>query len=255
MTKIINNVEEWQTIADKMDRQSSLGFVPTMGALHDGHISLVRRCLKDNAVTVASIFVNPAQFDAPEDLRSYPRDLQSDLSKFKDECVDYVFTPSTAAIYADAYRFKVSENPFSNQLCGAHRTGHFEGVLTVVMRLLNIIHPHRAYFGEKDYQQWRLVRDMVDAFFMDIEIIRCPTVRESDGLAISSRNRLLSPDARRRAADFPTLLREGLDANQIRTALEARGFKVDYVEESEGRRFGAVVIENVRLIDNIKTSR
>ena len=254
MTHIIDSIDDWRSVADSLGERSSLGFVPTMGALHDGHISLVQRCLKENATTVASIFVNPAQFNDPSDLRSYPRDLEGDLAKFETEGVDYVFTPNDASIYPDSYRFRISESDFSTKLCGSHRPGHFDGVLTVVMRLLNIIRPHRAYFGEKDYQQWRLVRDMVDAFFMRIEIVRCPTVREPDGLAVSSRNRLLSPGARQGAADFPALLREGADPDQIRAALEARGFRVDYVEELHGRRFGAVVIEGVRLIDNVRRS-
>ena len=141
----------------------------------------------------------------------------------------------------------------SKRLCGAHRPGHFDGVLTIVMRLFNIIHPHRAYFGEKDYQQYRLIEDMVSAFFIDVEIRRCPIVRGTDGVALSSRNALLSAEGRDRAAQFARILRRGESTEAVRSQLEERGIEVDYVEDWSGRRLAAVVIDGVRLIDNVET--
>lgn len=249
---LVGSVEAWREVHRMLAVQSaSIGFVPTMGALHDGHFSLVERCVADNDVCVVSIFVNPTQFNDPEDLERYPRDLDADCAALQARHVDYVLTPTPEMVYPDHYRFRVSESVSSSRLCGAHRPGHFEGVLTVVMKLLNLVRPTRAYFGEKDFQQLMLIRDMTKAFFMDMEVVPCPTIREPDGLAMSSRNALLSPDARARAAAFPQLLRTGSDPAAIRRELEARGMRVDYIEELEGRRFGAVVIDGVRLIDNI----
>jgi pantoate--beta-alanine ligase len=154
-------------------------------------------------------------------------------------------------MYPDGYRFRVTESEFSRELCGAHRPGHFDGVLTVVMKLLNFVAPTRAYFGEKDYQQLTLIREMVSAFFMPYEIVACPTVREADGLAMSSRNVNLSADARARAVAFPAALRSAESASDARARLEREGFEVDYVEDRESRRYGAVRVGGVRLIDNV----
>lgn len=229
----------------------SLGFVMTMGALHAGHVSLVERSLKENARTLVSIFVNPTQFDNPDDLESYPDTLADDQRILREAGADYLLLPRYADLYADDYRYRVSERPFSQTLCGAHRDGHFDGVLTVVMKLLNIGGATRSYFGEKDYQQMRLVRDMAKAFFVATEIVPCPTVRDADGLALSSRNLKLTAQERVRAAAFPRALRQSASAPEARRRLEADGFDVDYVEDGEGRRFGAVRLGGVRLIDNM----
>ncbi|MCP4658073.1 MAG: pantoate--beta-alanine ligase [bacterium] len=229
----------------------SLGFVPTMGALHDGHASLVERSVRENDVTVVSVFVNPAQFDQPDDLAHYPRTLDADRRLAEKLGVDYLLCPRGREIYPDGYAYKVVESPFSRQLCGAHRAGHFDGVLTVVLKLLNLTRPQRAYFGEKDFQQFELVRGMVDAFLLEVEIIACPTVREPDGLAASSRNRHLKPPERELAREFPRLLSSPGRPEDIVRQLEARGFVVDYVDELRGRRFGAVRLGEVRLIDNV----
>ncbi len=230
---------------------STLGFVPTMGALHAGHVSLMERSLRENERTLVSIFVNPTQFENPDDLATYPDRLAEDERTLRRVGVHYLLLPRGEEVYADGYRYRVSESPYSQELCGAHRAGHFDGVLTVVMKLLNIARATRAYFGEKDYQQLRLVRGMAEAFFMATEIVGCATVREADGLALSSRNLKFAPDARRRAALFPRALREEPTAAAARAALEAAGFVVDYVEDRDGRRFGAVRLGDVRLIDNL----
>jgi pantoate--beta-alanine ligase len=249
VTTIVRTVEEWRRVRSTLD--GDVGFVPTMGALHEGHLSLVRRSLNENPHTVVSIFVNPTQFNDASDLEHYPRTEDEDLRMLGEAGVDYAFLPSREIIYPDEYRYRVTESEFSRVLCGAHRPGHFDGVLTVCLRLFSIVRPTRAYFGEKDYQQLRLVENMARSFFLDLEIVPCPIVREPDGLAMSSRNRRLSADGRRTAAEFARVLREGSDPATIRAELGAMNLVVDYVEEIEGRRFGAVVVEGVRLIDNV----
>jgi len=222
-----------------------------MGALHAGHLALFRRCVAENQATVASIFVNPAQFNDPRDLGAYPRTLDADRAVLEAAGVDYLFLPDERTVYPDAYRFRVTESALSRLLEGVHRPGHFDGVLTVLLRLFHIIRPTRAYFGEKDYQQYRLVREMAAAFFLDLDVVPCPTVREADGLALSSRNVRLSPAGRELAGRFARRLAEGGGADAIRRDLAALGITVQYVEELEGRRYAAVVIEGVRLIDNV----
>jgi pantoate--beta-alanine ligase len=166
--------------------------------------------------------------------------------------VEYLFFPKYDELYPDNYKFRVTENDFSKILCGAHRPNHFDGVLSVVLKLLNIVSPQRAYFGEKDYQQYKLIESMCKAFFLDVEIIPSPTIRENDGLAMSSRNRLLSLEARTNAVAFPKLLMSSKNDSDISTELEHLGFRVDYIQTINGRRFGAVHIGNVRLIDNVQ---
>jgi pantoate--beta-alanine ligase len=234
----------------------SVGFVPTMGALHAGHVSLVARSRAENAVTVVSIYVNPTQFDQPGDLAGYPSTLDADLAVLQSHGVDHVLLPTYDDIYPDGFRYRVEETQFSRQLCGAHRANHFTGVLTVVMKLLNLVRPTRAYFGEKDYQQYLLVRDMVRAFFLDVDIVPCPIVREADGLALSSRNVRLDAAARRLAPALYRSLRSASDDAQAAAELSRDGLDVDYVVTTQGRRFGAVKVPtrdgSVRLIDNVE---
>jgi pantoate--beta-alanine ligase len=229
----------------------SVGFVPTMGALHTGHRALLARARAENDRVVLSIFVNPTQFNDPTDLEKYPRTLAADL-KLATGLVDDVIVPTAAELYPDNYAYRVTEDKFSRELEGAHRPGHFDGVLTIVLKLLNLAAPQRAYFGEKDWQQLSLVEGMVRALLLPVEIVPCPTEREVDGLAQSSRNRRLSHAARVRAAQFPAILRAAGNAPAAVAALDAAGFAVDYVEDREGVRLGAVRIENVRLIDNVR---
>lgn len=228
-----------------------VGFVPTMGALHAGHRALLERARAENERVVLSIFVNPTQFNDPNDLTKYPRTLDADLA-LAAGLVDDVIVPEPEELYPDQYRYRVTENQLSAELEGAHRPGHFDGVLTVVLKLLNLVQPHRSYFGEKDWQQLQLVRGMAAALFLPGEIVACPTVREADGLAMSSRNRRLSPAARARAAQFPKVLRSAPTPTDAARGLQAAGFATDYVEEREGVRLAAVRIEDVRLIDNVR---
>lgn len=252
MTATVKTARAWQPVRDDVERKGqTLGFVPTMGALHQGHASLIEQSLAENDRTVVSIFVNATQFNDPDDLTNYPRPLGEDRAALEDLRVDYLFLPDHDTVYPDDYRYKVVESELSRVLCGAHRPGHFDGVLTVVMRLFNIIRPHRAYFGEKDFQQYQLVKEMTEAFFLGVEIRPCPIVRDPDGVALSSRNVLLSADGRALAAEFASILADGDSPTSVRTALEAKEITVEYVEEMFGRRLAAVVIDGVRLIDNI----
>ncbi len=229
----------------------SVGFVPTMGALHEGHRALLARARAENDRVVLSIFVNPAQFNDPGDLEQYPRTLEADLA-LADGLADDVIVPATGELYPDQYRYRVTEDRLSRELEGAHRPGHFDGVLTVVLKLLNLVQPQRAYFGEKDWQQLQLVRGMVEALLLPVEIVACATVRDVDGLALSSRNRRLSSAGRARAARFPQVLRSEAVAADAATRLRVAGFEVDYVEDRDGVRLGAVRLEGVRLIDNVR---
>src|SRR6476646_691616 len=229
----------------------TLGVVPTMGALHDGHLSLVERSRRENDRTLVSIFVNPTQFDDAADLEAYPRTLERDLSLLESAGVDYVLSPGAAEMYGDGFRYRVSETELSTVLEGACRPGHFDGVLTIVLKLLNIASAERAYFGEKDWQQLQLVRGMADAFFLSTAIVACPTARETDGLALSSRNaRLRGPD-RPRAAQLHRILTSAETADVAVHRLADAGFTVDYVDDRDGRRLAAVRLHDVRLIDNV----
>lgn len=248
--KTIKELSEWQAFRSSWPADD-VGFVPTMGALHQGHTSLVDRSLAENRHTVVSIFVNPAQFDAGHDLDAYPATPDDDLALLEKQGVDAVLMPGARDMYPDGYRYRVTEEKLSGRWCGVHRSGHFDGVLTVVMKLLQLVRPTRAYFGEKDFQQLLLVRGMVDAFFLPVEVVACPTVREPDGLAMSSRNRHLDAQQRRLAPEFTRSLRQAPDPEGARALLEAAGFEVDYVEDFEARRLGAVRLGDVRLIDNV----
>lgn len=183
-----------------------IGFVPTMGAFHEGHISLMRRARADNDIVVVSIFVNPIQFGRGEDFDSYPRDLYGDLAQAERAGVDLVFAPSAEAIYPKGFQTYVDVTELTEGLCGASRPGHFRGVTTVVAKLFNLVTPHRAYFGQKDYQQTLVVRRLVADLNFDLDIVILPTVRESDGLAMSSRNVRLTPPQRRAASVVPESL-------------------------------------------------
>ena len=249
--KIFTSIAQWQTYRESL-KGCSLGFVPTMGALHEGHLSLVEASLEQNALTIVSVFINPTQFDDKKDFEKYPDDSRSDLERLEDAGVDVVLLPDAVQIYGDEYRFKVTESEFSRRLCGAHRPGHFDGVLTVVMRLLNLVRPDHAYFGEKDYQQLQLIRDMVSAFFMPVNIVSCATIREADGLAMSSRNQHLDAVNRKKAAKLYTSLKHSHSASEARKALAGQGFEVDYVEDIANRRLAAARLGSTRLIDNVE---
>lgn len=253
MTKIIKSVPEWKQLRKSKEFfGKSVGFIPTMGALHVGHESLIQTCVEQNDISVVSIFVNPTQFNDPNDFKNYPVTFDKDLNLLEQNKVDFLFQPEWNEIYHDNYKYHVTENELSKILCGAFRPGHFDGVLTIVLKLLNIIEPDKTYFGEKDFQQYKLIDGMAKAFFLNTEIISCPTIREKDGLAMSSRNLLLTEAERKHAVHFPKLLMSKKSADEIKKELEELGFKVDYIADYDGRRFGAVHLGKVRLIDNVQ---
>ncbi len=185
-----------------------IGFVPTMGALHQGHLSLVRRCREENGLVVVSIFVNPAQFGPTEDLQRYPRDPEKDIAMLENENVDLLFMPDNGEIYPQPYRTYVNVEGLDSGLCGRTRPVHFRGVATVVLKLLNLVRPQRAYFGQKDAQQAMIIRQMVRDLNLPVRIRVMPIVRDGDGLALSSRNAYLSPPERQAALLLPNSLQK-----------------------------------------------
>ncbi len=248
--QIIHDINNWKifraTIADK-----SIGFVPTMGNLHKGHESLLACAKQENDIAVLSIFVNPTQFNDKNDLKNYPRTEQADLEIANHLNIDAVFIPTVETLYPDNYTYQIQENNISNILEGEIRPGHFTGMLTVVLKLLQIIKASRAYFGEKDYQQLILVQGLVRAFFIDTEIIGCPIIRNEDGLPLSSRNSRLSPEDLKHAAAFSKILQQNISTEEIKQALLSQGFSIDYVEKKFNRKLAAVKFNNVRLLDNV----
>jgi len=255
-----------------------LGLVPTMGALHEGHIALVKEARKNNSTLAATIFVNPSQFGPQEDLSAYPRNLERDSALLKEEGVDLVFTPGVEEIYPPGFNTWVDVGGLGDRLEGEHRPGHFRGVATVVAKLFNIVGPDRAYFGQKDGQQSAVIRKMVRDLDLDVEVVMVPTVRDSDGLALSSRNAYLTEEQRRAAPVVyralqlaQRLWQEGItDGSRIRSetrlVLESEGLieRIDYVSVAnaetleeldivKGRVMVSVAVQlgKPRLIDNI----
>jgi pantoate--beta-alanine ligase len=252
--KCFRQIVDYQTYRREL-KGKKIGFVPTMGALHAGHGSLIQRSVDECDVTVLSIYVNPTQFNNPADLAKYPDTIEQDMKLAKALGVDVILLPDYQQLYPDGFRYLVDETEFSHTLCGEHRPGHFTGVLTVVMKLINIVKPRLAFFGEKDYQQLSLIRGMAEAFFLDVDIIAGLTVRESDGLAMSSRNLNLGADERARAIGLNEILMSGLDDEAAARELSCRGFEVDYVRTVDGRRLGAASLGGVRLIDNVAVEK
>lgn len=242
----------------------SVGFVPTMGALHPGHAALVRRSAAENDRTIVSVFVNPLQFGPNEDFGRYPRALPADRKLVAAAGAAAVYAPSAEEMYPKGFHTRVEVEGLSDLYCGKHRPGHFRGVATVVLKLLNQVRPDRAYFGEKDWQQVRILEDMIRDLDVGVALVRVPIVREKDGLAMSSRNAYLS-SAERRAAPA---LRRALEAGRkearrphsrpetvaaaVRAALAGSGLKVQYAGVLDGRLLAAAYLGRTRLIDNIR---
>jgi pantoate--beta-alanine ligase len=255
--RVFEDPGEWKRFCRSLSGRGTVGFVPTMGALHDGHASLVGRSASENDFTLVSIFVNPTQFNDPKDLAAYPRTVEADCALLAAAGATAVFLPTPDTMYPDTYAYRISENELSAKYCGAFRPGHFDGVLAVVMKLLQLAGADRAYFGEKDWQQYLLIRGMAEAFFLDTEIVPCPIVRESSGLAMSSRNTRLSAAGLDAAKAIYRAIAASPDTAAARAILEQDGFKVEYVEDrmdpKDGsvRRLAAAWLEGVRLIDNV----
>lgn len=250
MPIIVSEPQNWQNIRKTLTGKT-IGFVPTMGNLHEGHAALCQRARRENDVVVVSIFVNPTQFNQTSDFEKYQRTFEADCKMLDAAGVDYVFSPDAAAMYPDNFEVQVNETVIARELEGEFRPGHFTGMMTVVLKLFNIIGATRAYFGEKDFQQLLLVEKMVRALFLSVEIVRCPTMRAADGLALSSRNGRLDRPALELAAELSRLLKSGLDDKVIMAKLGEKGFRPEYVATRWGRRLAAVWLGDVRLIDNI----
>ena len=273
--KVIHTVAEFRLAQREYPRP--LGLVPTMGYLHEGHLSLVRRCREDNATAVASVFVNPTQFGPSEDLSTYPRDMEGDLAKLEAEGVDLVFAPDASEMYPDGFDTTIDVGDIARRLEGEHRPGHFQGVATVVCKLLTIVRPDRAYFGQKDAQQCLVIKRLNADLDLGAEVVVMPTVRDPDGLALSSRNAYLSHEDREAALLLyrALSLAESLYADGVRDAgairremialLEAEPrASVEYVSVADAETLVelesverpalvsmAVRISRVRLIDNV----
>lgn len=251
--QVIKSISEWQALRKQV--QKTIGFVATMGCLHEGHASLLEKSKKENAITVLSIFVNPTQFNQQSDFTNYPKTEERDLAMAKSLAVDYVFMPTVQEIYPESNAIFVdTASPISQIMEGKHRPGHFSGMLTIVLKLLLLIKPTRAYFGEKDYQQYELVKKLALNFFLECEIIPCTTLRESSGLALSSRNQRLSPAAREIAVQFAQLFHQypKNSKENILDKLYNLNVTVDYLQQYQDRVFIAAWIDGIRLIDNFQ---
>lgn len=271
--QVIQSLSDIQNLRHPIS--AKVGFVPTMGYLHEGHLSLVEAAKKDCDIVIVSIFVNPAQFGPSEDLSIYPRDLDKDLSLLKSLDVDYVFFPTEEMMYPKGYKTWVEVEQLSDILCGSSRPGHFKGVCTVVLKLVNLVKPHYMYMGEKDFQQLSILRIMLSDLNVPTQIISCPIVRESDGLAKSSRNVFLNPEQRLRALCLSQALHlakemvaSGItDVNLIQDQaiqhIDKAGAKLDYLQvrdsntlleqqnvDETSRMFIAAWVGKTRLIDN-----
>ena len=211
-----------------------IGLVPTMGALHAGHASLVKRSVKENNVTVVSVFVNPTQFNDKNDLKNYPRDLEADCNLLESAGADYVFAPAVDEVYPVADNRQFSFPPVDTVMEGAHRPGHFNGVCQVVSRLFYIVRPTRAYFGEKDFQQIAVIKAMVKNLGIGVQIVDCSIVREEDGLALSSRNQLLSPEERKIAVNISKTLKKSLTFAANNSVEATQKYVVDTINAIEG---------------------
>lgn len=257
--------------------KGTIGFVPTMGYLHKGHLSLVEAAKKDADIVVVSIFVNPAQFSPNEDLSQYPRDIDSDVKLLSELNVDYIFFPQESEMYPDGYKTWVTVDKITQVLCGKSRSTHFKGVTTIVAKLMNIVDPDLMYMGEKDFQQLVILRQMAKDLNFKTEIIGCPIIREEDGLAMSSRNKYLSPAGRKNGLCLHKALllakkrfrQKITNSNKIiaemANLIENMKGVIDYIEVVDPdtlehitelkkgcRILLAVIIENTRLIDNME---
>ncbi len=252
--KVIKTINKFSSVRNSLINQK-IGFIPTMGALHLGHLSLIRKSINDSHITVVSIFLNPTQFDNKNDLNNYPNSLNQDLKKLKTSGVDIVLLPNFSDIFPDDYNFQIHENNLSKKYCGSLRNGHFNGVLTIVMKLFNIVQPNIAYFGMKDFQQLTLIKKMIHAFFIPIEIVACETIREKDGLAMSSRNLNLTANERKLAPLLYKTINSTLSLSEMKRKLINFGFKLDYLEIHGKQLLVTAYLGKVRLIDNVQLKK
>lgn len=278
MKRFQSAASQWRWARDACEAGQKIGFVPTMGAFHAGHLSLIKKAVSQNDLTVVSIFVNPLQFGEGEDFGAYPRDLARDTDLVRELGVDAIFIPDQGEMYPAGFCTTVTAGPLAERLCGANRLGHFDGVCTVVTKLIGIVQPHRIYLGEKDAQQLYILKRMITDLDLFVKVVACPIVREKDGLAMSSRNAYLSPEDRAEATKLNESLRLAQKAILLENARDARAlkdrmqahilesgrFEIDYIAivdpeslEDRGVLTGRTLIAlaarigGTRLIDNI----
>jgi len=282
MMLVIEKIQQIKELSARWKKErKTIGLVPTMGCLHDGHLSLIRKSREECDVTVVSIFVNPTQFGPKEDYTAYPRIFEQDCEDCENDKVDVIFAPSVEEIYPDGFQTSVSVKLLQNHLCGLSRPGHFDGVATIVLKLFNIVSPHKAYFGEKDYQQLQIIKRMVNDMNLDTAIVDMPIVREPDGVAMSSRNKYLNPEDRGSAKILRKIIKEAehliingeIEPETVLSALhkiakKEKNIVVDYISlcdpdtledldslEKDVLVAVAVKIGNTRLIDNMVIRR
>ncbi|GHU85528.1 pantothenate synthetase [Bacteroidia bacterium] len=276
--KICKTKAELEAILNSYNSNMIIGFVPTMGSLHNGHLSLIKQAKRENEICVASIFVNPIQFNNPDDLTNYPRDLEGDLKLLETFRCDIVFCPSVEEMYPTTPTEIYDFGDLDKVMEGEHRPGHFNGVATIVKRLFDLIKPTSAYFGEKDYQQTMIIKKLVEQEKMNIEIVECPIIRERSGLAMSSRNALLTPENAQLAPIIYKILRDARDLVDILPPKNLKQWainqfsiipnsKLDYFEIADATNLQpinswndavkriacvAIYLGNIRLVDNIR---
>lgn len=275
--QIIDSLKEITHISRNWDSRQKIGFVPTMGALHEGHLALVKQSLSSCDITIVSIFVNPAQFGPKEDFNRYPQTFEQDYQALLELGVDYIFLPNASQMYPEGYKTWINIDKITEVLCGASRPGHFTGVATVVLKLVNLVRPTLMFMGEKDFQQVVVLETMLNDLNLETKISRCPIIRNNSGLALSSRNRYLSPEELTIAPalykamqEFRTSANKGNnDAGELLTSLAQnlvdKGFKIDYLEivdsatlekqsivQQGNRLIIAVYLGKTRLIDNLE---
>lgn len=250
--KIIDTVAALQLAVTEAKQQGlSVGLVPTMGALHEGHASLIRQCVAENQLTVVSVFVNPTQFNDPKDLQHYPRTFEADAQLIASLGGDIVFAPSVEEIYPQEDKRVFSYPPIDTVMEGARRPGHFNGVCQIVSKLFDMVSPDKAYFGEKDFQQIAVVRAMMRDLGYKFQLVPCPIVRETSGLALSSRNALMSEDERVLATNIYRTLRESVVFSQAHTVEETQQFVVNQLNALEGLEVEYYEIVNAETLQTV----
>jgi pantoate--beta-alanine ligase len=245
--EIFNTKKNLRNLLDRQPNHYRIGFVPTMGALHEGHLSLVRCCRAENDIVVVSIFVNPTQFNDKEDLANYPRTLDRDLELLRQENTDVVFCPTVEEMYPEPDTRTFDLGGLDATMEGAFRPGHFNGVVQIVTKLFDVVRPHRAYFGEKDFQQLTIIRYIVNQLHIPVQVVSCPIVREPDGLAMSSRNILLGPNERQAAPIISQVL---FKAKNLKHTLSVDELKKWVVAQIDANPY--LKTEYFEIVDDVK---
>lgn len=252
--KIINNIKELKSyLADEKQNNQTIGFVPTMGALHEGHLSLVKQCVEKNDISIVSVFVNPTQFNDKNDLDTYPRTLDQDCALLEKAGIDYVFAPSVEEMYPEPDTRQFDFGTVSSVMEGAHRPGHFNGVAQVVSRLFYIVEPDNAYFGEKDFQQIAVIRAMVNQLGIPVSIISCPILRETDGLALSSRNVRLTPENRQKAPLIAKTLKESTNFVAEKSVSDVIDYVVSTINADDSMKVEYFEIVDGNTLESVKS--